>query len=84
MMEAEALVSSYCPKMCYQSFCQNELFEVGGDSHHIFHGQKQFRSIFDVSSYSQLKEYKSKIKSKSQQIEMRRRDMMGHWGEGKL
>lgn len=83
MVEAEALISSCCPKICYQSFCQHELFEVGGDIHNIFHGQKQFRSIFDIPSSSQLKEYKPK-KSKSQQTEMRRREMMAHWGEVKL
>lgn len=36
MVEAEASVSSCCPKISYQSFCQHELFEVVGDSHSIF------------------------------------------------
>lgn len=32
MVEAETLVSSCYPKICYKSFCQHELFEVVGDS----------------------------------------------------
>jgi len=37
MVEAETPVSSCCPKISYQSFCQHELLEVVGDSHDIFH-----------------------------------------------
>lgn len=37
MVEAEASVSSCCPKASYQSFSQHDLFEVVGDSHDVFH-----------------------------------------------
>lgn len=46
MVEEEALIPSCCPKICYQLFCQHQLFEVVGDSHHIFHGKK--KSNFDI------------------------------------
>lgn len=72
MVEAEALVSSCCPKTCYQSFCQYEFFEVVGDSHHIFHGQKQFRSIFYILSSSQSNEYKPKYPQTPANIEEER------------